>query len=205
MSNLGRAATLAEARSLVSGTPFAEDAADVLGMMADLWPVRIVDGPLSADALDVDAVLVVRGDVDVKGCLGDVPSDHGAMLVVLGDLSTHDLVFHGPIFVTGRASVTGTAFLASSGDWVLAVGGDFVGGTLVEYDHAIEVTGETRFRHVFRRGQDPSPLFVDSLLYSDQKTRRENGALVEVTVHYIDPAPMEDAIRAGRNILRSPT
>lgn len=204
MSTIGRAATLAEARAMVKGTPFEDDADDVLGMMADIWPVRIVEGSLTQAALDVDAVVVVRGDVVIEGLLADVPSDHGAMVVVLGDLSARDVIFHGPIFVTGKMTVTQTAFFASSSDWVLCVGGDFVGGTLVEYDHALEIRGAMQFRHVFRRGQDPSPLFVDRLLYADEQRRRRDGEVVTVTVHYIDPAPMEDAIRAGENILKNP-
>lgn len=186
-----RDATLADARALVRGCVFEDDAADVLGMMADIWPLRVADDALHLATLDVDRILVVRGDLTVDGLVADVPSDHGAMLVVLGNLTCRDLIFHGPLIVTGDLSVQRTAFFASSGDWALMVGGTARGELLVEYDHAIDIRGGAQWTHAYRRGQDPSTVIVDELLYTDGKR------------HFIDPAPTEDAIRGGRTILRA--
>jgi hypothetical protein len=61
--------------------PFGEQTADVLSMMADIWPTRIVDEPFRAPSLEVGCILVVRGDLVVEGILCDEPSDDGAMLV----------------------------------------------------------------------------------------------------------------------------
>ena len=85
-TTLGPVTSLAAARAHARALPFADDADDVLGMMADIWPVHVAAGPVHAPALDVDAILVVTGDLIVDGLIADVPSDHGAMLMVLGDL-----------------------------------------------------------------------------------------------------------------------
>jgi hypothetical protein len=61
------------------------------------------------------------------------------MLVVVGDLTVGDLIFQGPMVVTGDLTVGRTAFVHSTGDWGLRVGGTLRAPLLVELVHSIVV------------------------------------------------------------------
>lgn len=181
---------LKSATKLVRGKPFGAEAATWLDMMADVLPIRVHASGIEVPALKVQDVAVYTGDVDVAGLLEGPPETHGTMLIVIGNLTVVDLIFEGPIVVTGDLTVTRTAFLHSTGDWGIRVGGTLRAPLLIESDHGIEAGGGLACDKVYRHGTPPRAMFADYVLTE------------AAGIWTIEAKAMARAIREGRSVLR---
>lgn len=182
--------TLKHALELIQGKPFAAEAAATLESMADVLPMRVHGEGLHVDTLLVEDIVLVRGDLKVDGLLEGAPAAHGTLLVVIGNVEAEDVIFYGPMIVTGDMHVRRTAYFESRGDFTLHVGGTLHATVLVEHEHGLTVGGGMQSKHVHRRGGDPRALFVDDVLSQQQQTWR------------LEPAQMTRAIREGRPVVR---
>lgn len=185
--------TLKHALELIQGKPFAAEAAATLESMADVLPMHVHREGLQVDTLLVEDIVLVCGDLRVSGLLEGAPAAHGTLLVVIGNVDAGDVIFHGPMIVTGDMRVRRTAYFESCGDFGLYVGGALTASVLVEHEHGITVAGGLSSTHVHRRGGDPRSVFVDDVLSQQQQSWR------------LEPTEMARAIREGRPVVRPAT
>lgn len=184
---------LRDALALVQGIPFGTEAASYLEMMADVLPIHVHPEGITSPSMRIEAVEIINGDLRVEGLLEGASMTHGTMLVVLGNLVAGDIIFHGPMFVTGDVTVKRAALFESQGDWGLFVGGSFRASVLVEHEHMLTIAGELSCEHVHRKDSDPRALL-------DAKLLKEEAAL-----WHVEPTEIARAIREGRSLLRSTT
>ncbi len=181
---------LRSATRLVRGKPCGADAAAWLDMMADVLPIHVFPSGIDVPSLNVQDVAVYTGDVNVSGLIDGPPETHGTMLVVIGNLTAVDLVFEGPMVVTGDLTVSRAVFLHSTGDWGLRVGGTLRAPLLIESDHTIEAGGGLACEKTYRHGNAPREMFADFVLTE------------AAGIWSIEAKAMARAIREGRSVLR---
>ncbi|MBN8472115.1 hypothetical protein JYJ95_36905 [Corallococcus exiguus] len=116
-------------------SPFEDD--------AEGFHFALREGDLELDgdfALEANEVLIVVGNLTVKGCLSDAfqNEDDCSKLYVLGDLHARDLVCGSEVRVTGNLTVANVLYANSFDMDTLGVAGQLRARVFIEEGHQVE-------------------------------------------------------------------
>jgi hypothetical protein len=176
---------------LAKEIPFGEDEDELV----EIYGTRRVEG-----ICEVDDVTVVDGDLAVDGPLLDCMAADYSLLVVLGNLSAHDMAFGGAVFVAGNLTSRGVVYANSLNDHRVTVHGVLTARALVEegsYVWAQQVDAErfASLQNTIAQGRPPVTLDAGRASPPDSIFRPE--ILEEGDVD----GELRAALQAGRPVL----
>lgn len=103
-----------------------------------------IDGNFAVDA----RVVLVSGDLLVRGCLSDAARHDSTLLIVLGDVEVESAMFYSSVAIAGSLRAKGLVYANSLCDFAVRIGGDVQVAALIEEGSFIEIAGALAADHV---------------------------------------------------------
>lgn len=97
----------------------------------------VVDGNFAVEA----RVVLVSGDLVVRGCLSDAARHDNTLLIVLGDVEVESAMFYSAVWIAGSLRANGLVYANSLCDHTVRVGGEVKVRALIEEGSYFSIAG----------------------------------------------------------------